>query len=126
MSETPRILVADDDDDLRALVSYRLESAGYDVVQAVDGQQAVDLAFERAPDVVVLDVMMPKLDGYEVARRLRADERTQRVPVILLTSRSQEQDVAAGFDAGANDYVTKPFSPAELHARVRAMLARPS
>jgi DNA-binding response OmpR family regulator len=126
MSDPPLILVADDDADLRALVAYRLESAGYEVLQAVDGQQAVDLAFERTPDVVVLDLMMPKLDGYEVARRLRADERTLRVPVILLTSRSQERDVAAGFDAGANDYVTKPFSPAELQARVRAMLARPS
>jgi DNA-binding response OmpR family regulator len=126
MSDTPLILVADDDADLRALVAYRLESAGYEVVQAVDGQQAVELAFERAPDVVVLDLMMPKLDGYEVARRLRADERTHSVPVLLLTSRSQERDVAAGFDAGANDYVTKPFSPAELQVRVRAMLARPS
>jgi DNA-binding response OmpR family regulator len=126
MTETACIIVADDDDDIRAHVAYRLQAAGYEVVQAMDGQEAVDLAFEHVPELVILDVMMPKLDGYEVARRLRADVRTQSVPVIFLTSRGQERDIAIGFDAGANDYMTKPFSPAELQARVHATLTRHS
>jgi DNA-binding response OmpR family regulator len=120
----PVVLVADDDNDILELVAYRLERAGYDVVQAHDGEQALRLAGERNPDLAVLDVMMPKLDGYDVTRRLRADESTARMPVILLTARVQEADVARGFEAGADDYVKKPFSPQELRARVQAVLGR--
>jgi DNA-binding response OmpR family regulator len=123
-AEGALVLVSDDDDDLRELVVYRLETSGYRVVQARNGEEALAAALEHEPDAIVLDVMMPRLDGYEVCRRLRADERTARTPVILLTSRAQEADVATGFDAGADDYVTKPFSPNELQARVRAILGR--
>lgn len=123
-SDAKVILVADDDEDIRALVSYRLTAAGFRVVEASDGQEALDLALAEVPDVAVLDVMMPGLTGVDVTRALRADDRTQGVKVILLTSRSQEHDVAAGFGAGADDYVTKPFSPQELQARVNAVLAR--
>jgi DNA-binding response OmpR family regulator len=120
----PLVLVADDDPDILALVTFRLERAGYDVVAANDGGDALRLAVERAPDLAVLDVMMPKLDGYEVTTRLRQNERTRRMPVILLTARVQEADIARGFEVGADDYVKKPFSPQELGARVQAILGR--
>ena len=120
----PLILVADDEDDVRDLVVYRLTRSGYDVVEARDGDEALQLAARTTPDLAVLDVMMPKVDGYEVTRRLRADAATSRIPVILLTSRSQESDVSQGFDVGADDYLKKPFNPDELTARVRALLAR--
>ena len=118
------VLVAEDDDDIRALVVYRLERSGYEVVQAQDGEEALRLASECDPDLAILDVMMPKLDGYEVTRRLRRDDATSRLPVILLTARTQESDVSQGFAAGADDYIRKPFSPDELRARVQAILGR--
>jgi DNA-binding response OmpR family regulator len=121
---TPTILVADDEEDLRELVSYRLSRSGYEVVEAVDGQEALELATERTPDLMVLDVMMPRLDGYELTRRVREQDSLRSVPVILLTARSQETDVSRGFDVGADDYLKKPFNPDELVARVRAVLGR--
>ena len=126
MTENGRslILVADDDPDILALVSYRLERAGYDVVSATNGEEAVEVARARRPDLAILDVMMPRLDGYEATRRLREQEGTRGIPVILLTARVQEDDIARGFDAGADDYVKKPFSPQELGARVQAVLGR--
>ena len=123
-TDKPVVLVADDDDDIRDLVAFRLDRAGYEVLRAGDGQQALDLAREHRPDLAVLDVMMPKLTGYDVTRELRADAATSRIPVILLTARVQEADVARGFEAGADDYVKKPFSPQELKARVQAVLGR--
>jgi DNA-binding response OmpR family regulator len=120
----PLVLVADDDRDILELVAFRLERAGYDVVTADDGAEALSVAEERAPDLAVLDVMMPRLDGYEVTRRLRDRGETERIPVILLTARVQEADVQRGFDAGADDYLKKPFSPQELRARVQAVLGR--
>ena len=120
----PLVLVAEDDADILALAAYRLERAGYDVVTAINGDEATELALDRLPDVAVLDVMMPRLDGYGVTRRIREDEETSAVPVILLTARVQEADVARGFAAGADDYVKKPFSPQELQVRVQAVLAR--
>jgi DNA-binding response OmpR family regulator len=120
----PLVLVADDDPDILALVSFRLERAGYDVLGAKDGEEALRLALDRAPDLAVLDVMMPKLDGYEVTTRLRQNGATRRMPIILLTARVQEADIARGFEAGADDYVKKPFSPQELGARVQAILGR--
>jgi DNA-binding response OmpR family regulator len=120
----PVVLVADDDHDILTLVRFRLERAGYEVIQARDGEEAVRLAVEHEPDLAVLDVMMPKLDGYEATKQLRGHETTSRLPVILLTARVQEADVARGFEAGADDYVKKPFSPQELSARVQAVLGR--
>ena len=120
----PRVLIADDDRDILELVGFRLQTSGYDVLKAEDGEEALRVAAESTPDLVVLDVMMPKLDGYEVTRRLRAEEATARIPVILLTARVQEADIARGFEAGADDYLKKPFSPRELGARVQAVLGR--
>ncbi len=122
--EAPVVLVADDDADMRELIRYRLERSGYTVVTAVDGQEAVRLAAEHVPALAVVDVMMPRLDGFEVTRQLRAAPETARMPVILLTARAQEADVAQGFAAGADDYIRKPFSPQELSARVQAILGR--
>jgi len=127
MSDDPRtVLVADDDEDILQLVSFRLERAGYTVLTAGDGQQALAIAREHHPDLAVLDVMMPGLNGYEVTRQLRADAATAQIPVILLTARVQEADVSRGFEAGADDYLRKPFSPQELRSRVQAILARRS
>jgi DNA-binding response OmpR family regulator len=120
----PVILIADDDPDILALVSFRLERAGYEIIQARDGEEAVRVALDRRPDLAILDVMMPRVDGYEATRRLRQHEETRRMPVILLTARVQEEDIARGFDAGADDYVKKPFSPQELGSRVQAVLGR--
>ena len=120
----PLVLVADDDELIRELVQFRLERSGYDVVVAADGEEALRLAAERTPDLAVLDVMMPRVNGYDVVRRLRADAATRGVKVILLTARAREADVAQGFGAGADDYLTKPFSPQELRARVGAVLGR--
>jgi DNA-binding response OmpR family regulator len=124
MTETTRILVADNDEDILTLVAFRLQRQGYEVLVARDGAEALERAREELPDLCVLDVMMPKLTGYDVTRALRADPRTQDVPVILLTARVQEADVKSGFDAGADDYVRKPFSPQELRERVAAALEK--
>jgi DNA-binding response OmpR family regulator len=119
-----RILVADDEPDVRELVVYRMKRSGYDVIEAKNGEEAFELAVEHLPDLIVADVMMPRVDGYELTRRLRAEYTTQRIPVILLTAKTQEADVSQGFDAGADDYLKKPFNPDELVARVRAVLGR--
>ena len=122
MSDRPLVLVADDDPDILNLVMLRLERDGYEVVGAADGERALEQALERVPDLAVLDVSMPKLDGYEVAQRLRAHEGTKEVPIIFLTARAQKSDVARGLEAGAGHYVTKPFSTADLRLRVQAAL----
>jgi CheY-like chemotaxis protein len=123
-AEGELILVADDDADVRELVVFRLERAGYRVVTAADGEEAVEVALERRPDVCVIDVMMPKLDGYEVTERLRGAPALAAVPIVLLTASVQEAAVNRGFDAGASDYIKKPFSPRELLERIAAALDR--
>lgn len=123
-NERPLVLVAEDDEDILSLIVIRLERAGYEALEAHDGEEALRLAAERSPDLAVLDVTMPKVDGYEVTRRLRRCEATSQMPVILLTARVQEADVARGFEAGADDYIRKPFSPQELGERVEAALGR--
>jgi two-component system response regulator MtrA len=120
----PLVLVAEDDEDILEMVVFDLEDEGYEVLTARDGDAAVALALERRPDLVLLDVAMPGLDGYEVTRRLRAEESTCGTPVVLLTARAQVRDVILGFEAGANDYVTKPFRPDELRTRLQAALGR--
>jgi DNA-binding response OmpR family regulator len=118
------VLVADDDADIRDLVAFKLEQVGLDVITAHDGQQAVERAREHHPALAVLDVSMPTLSGIDVCRMLRADAATADMLVIMLTARVQEQDVEGGFSAGADDYVTKPFSPRELISRIQALLSR--
>ncbi len=124
MSEPPLVLVADDDPDILSLVTLRLQRDGYEVIGAPDGERAVEEALERTPDLALIDVSMPKLDGYEVTERLRQHEPTSATPIILLTARVQDSDVARGIEAGADDYVRKPFSMADLRTRVQAALGR--
>jgi DNA-binding response OmpR family regulator len=119
-----RVLVVDDDADIRELVAFKLEQAGFEVEAAADGQLGLDAALANAPDLVLLDLMMPKLSGIEVCRALRDNDSTADTPVILLTAKAQEADVQRGFSAGADDYIVKPFSPRELITRVQAVLAR--
>ncbi|HWC14089.1 MAG TPA: response regulator [Actinomycetota bacterium] len=119
-----RVLVVDDDDEIRRLVGLCLEAAGFDVIEAYDGDEALDAVVNEAPDVVVLDVMMPRLDGMEVCRRIRANLETRAISVVLLSARTSSTDKMAGFRAGADDYMTKPFDPEELVERVKATLGR--
>ncbi|PIE28119.1 MAG: response regulator [Micrococcales bacterium] len=119
-----RILVADDDRDIRDLVTFKLQQAGHRVTAVENGVQALESARRERPDLLVLDVMMPGLSGVDVTRELRTDSEFAAVPIILLTAKAQETDVEAGFAIGADDYVTKPFSPRELVSRVQAVLAR--
>ena len=122
MSQVNRkVLVVDDDRKTVELVRLYLEKDGYQVLCAYDGQQALELARHRLPDLLVLDLMLPKIDGLDLCRILRAET---QVPIILLTARTTENDKLLGLDLGADDYVTKPFSPRELLARVRAVLRR--
>jgi DNA-binding response OmpR family regulator len=122
-ADRPLILVADDDEDVVAIVACCLERAGYEVATAADGQEALGLACEHHPDLAVLDVMMPKIDGYHLTRALRACFRTRHIPIVLLSVRSLPSDRRRGVDAGADDYVCKPFSPGDLSARVQTRLA---
>jgi DNA-binding response OmpR family regulator len=121
----PLVLVADDDQDVLELVAFRLERDGYEVIKTRDGEEALAAARERPPALAVLDVMMPKLNGFELTQALRGDESTREVPVILLTASVQEADVQKGFDAGANDYLRKPFSSAVLREMVEKLVRRP-
>ena len=118
------VLVADDDADIRDLVAFKLRGAGYDVVAVEDGVKALDAVRTSAPDLAVLDLMMPGLSGLDVCAQIRAEAASAHLPVIMLTARVQEADVALGFRTGADDYVSKPFSPRELLSRVQALLAR--
>ncbi|MBF5080400.1 response regulator transcription factor [Quadrisphaera sp. INWT6] len=118
------VLVADDDLDIRELVAFKLAQAGYEVRSAPDGVAALDAARAGGVDLVVLDLMMPGLSGLDVCAELRREPSTAELPVIMLTARAQDQDVATGFAAGADDYVVKPFSPRELVSRVQAVLGR--
>ena len=119
----PVVLVADDDDDILLLVTMRLQRDGFIVISARNGEDALALAQQRRPDVAVLDIGMPGLDGIEVLERIRADDELKGIRVLLLTAKAQESDVRRGYDAGADAYVRKPFSPAELSARVRELVA---
>ncbi len=118
------VLVADDDADIRDLVAFKLEQAGFEVISVEDGQAALDQAQLRLPTLAVLDVSMPGLSGIDVCRMLRANPATAGMLIIMLTARVQEQDVEGGFNAGADDYVTKPFSPRELVSRIQTLLSR--
>jgi DNA-binding response OmpR family regulator len=121
-TQGPLVLIADDDPDIQALVAFRLERAGFRVLRAADGEAALELALAQTPDLAVIDWSMPKLDGLELTRRLRANADTANMPVLLLTARAQEQDVATGLEAGATAYVKKPFSGQELTEHVQSLL----
>jgi phosphate regulon transcriptional regulator PhoB len=119
-----QILVVEDEADIRRLVRYNLEQEGYTVLEAADGEEALALAGKQRPHLVVLDLMLPGMNGLEVCRVLRAEERTAELPVLMLTARATEVDKVLGLEIGGDDYVTKPFSPREVVARVKALLRR--
>jgi len=116
-----RVLVVEDEENLLAALRYNLDKEGYQVLTAVDGEQGLEAAREEKPDLILLDIMLPKLDGFEVCRILR---RETNIPIVMLTAKGEEVDRVVGLELGADDYVTKPFSMRELLARVRAMLRR--
>jgi two-component system, OmpR family, alkaline phosphatase synthesis response regulator PhoP len=120
------ILVIDDEKDLVELVSYNLQKEGFVVKQALDGESGLASAISNPPDLLLVDLMLPGIDGLEVCRQLRADSRTATIPIIMLTAKSGESDRVVGLELGADDYVTKPFSPRELAARIKAVLRRMS
>ncbi len=120
----PTILVAEDESALVTLLRYNLEREGYRVLEARDGEEALLVAAEEKPDLIILDWMMPQLSGIEVCRRLRGRQETRNVPILMLTARGEEADRIRGLDTGADDYLTKPFSMTELPARLRAVLRR--
>ena len=117
----PVVLAADDDEDILELVAFRLERSGYTVLKARDGEEALQVAREARPDLAVLDVMMPKLDGFDVCRQIRS---LSTVPIIMLTAKTEEIDKVLGLELGADDYITKPFSVREFRSRVKAVLRR--
>ncbi len=121
---TPYVLIAEDEQSVAELLTYNLKREGYEVAVAVDGDEALMMVSERAPDILLLDWMLPKTTGIEVCRQLRSKPDTRNMPIIMLTARSEESDRIRGLDMGADDYVTKPFSTTELLARIRAVLRR--
>lgn len=118
------ILVVEDEEDILELVEYNLLREGYRVVGAGTGEDAIRKAVSEAPDLIVLDLMLPGLDGLEVCKRLKHDDRTSEIPIVMLTAKGEESDVVAGLELGADDYITKPFSPRVLMARLKAVLRR--
>src|SRR5256886_4990018 len=119
-----RVLVVEDDPDIAELVARYLEKAGYTTARVSSGRDALDAVRAKAPDLIVLDVMLPHVDGLEVCRLLRANDRTASIPIIMLTARADESERIVGLEIGADDYLAKPFSPNELVARVRALVRR--
>lgn len=120
----PRILTIEDEPDILTVLEYNLSREGFNVLTAADGEEGVRLAAREKPDLVVLDLLLPKLDGIEVCRQLKLEASTRDIPIIMLTAKGEESDVVLGLGMGADDYMTKPFSPKELMARIRAVLRR--
>ncbi len=120
----PTVLVVEDEQDILDVVDYNLQQAGFRVLKAMNGIDAVNLVKKERPEMVVLDLMLPGLDGKEVCRRIRQEDKTRRIPVLILTAKAEEVDRIIGFEIGADDYMTKPFSPRELVLRVQAVLRR--
>jgi len=121
-----RILVVDDEIYIVHILDFSLGMEGYEVVTALDGEQALERVAEQKPDLIVLDIMMPKLDGYETCKVLKSREETRDIPVILLSAKGRNVDQKTGFEVGADDYITKPFSPRKLVERINAILGQPN
>ncbi|OGR53612.1 MAG: DNA-binding response regulator [Desulfobacula sp. RIFOXYB2_FULL_45_6] len=118
------ILIVDDEEDIIELIQYNLKNEGYSILTADAGEQAIKIAKQARPDLIVLDLMLPGMDGLEVTRYLRSNEQTRDLPIVILTAKGEESDIITGLELGANDYISKPFSPKVLTARIRAILRR--
>lgn len=121
---TAKVLIVDDEIDLVRLVRYNLEKEAFQVFTAYDGQATLTQTRQHQPDLIILDLMLPDMSGVEICKRIKGDTKTRHIPIIMLTARSSEEDRVSGFEAGADDYVVKPFSPKELVLRVKALLGR--
>ena len=119
-----RVLIVDDDPDIQKLVGYNLTQAGFEIAGAASGRKALESVQKQPPDIIVLDIMLPDIDGMEVCRTLRQRDGSRRIPIIMLTARGEEIDRVIGFELGADDYVAKPFSPRELVLRIKSVLRR--
>ncbi|MHC4206595.1 MAG: response regulator [Planctomycetota bacterium] len=119
-----KILIIEDDRDIVEMLEYNLREEGYQTISALNGEKGIALAGKEQPDLIILDIMLPVMDGFEVCRTLKNDEKVAHIPIIILSAKSQETDKVVGLELGADDYVTKPFSPRELIARTRAILRR--
>lgn len=117
-----KILVVDDEAQLVEMVKMRLEASGYEVITAADGQEALDKARQDKPNLIILDLMLPKIDGYKVCRMLKFDEKYNKIPIILFSARAQEQDKLLGMQVGANGYIAKPFEPKVLLSKIEELL----
>ncbi|MDD5380718.1 MAG: response regulator transcription factor [Phycisphaerae bacterium] len=119
-----KILIVEDDRDIVEMVEYNLKQEGYTAIHAYNGEKGIELAGDAKPDLIILDLMLPAIDGFEVCKLLKRQQSTSRVPIIILSAKSRETDKVVGLELGADDYITKPFSPRELIARIRAVLRR--
>jgi len=119
-----KVLIVEDEKDIVKMLEYNLKKEGFRVISACDGEDALDLAVREHPDILLLDLMLPGIDGLEVCRSLKKENKTSSIPVIMLTAKGQESDKVVGLELGADDYITKPFSPRELIARIKAVLRR--
>jgi DNA-binding response OmpR family regulator len=124
MSEGKKVLVAEDEPDIRGLIVFSLQYAGYEVIEALNGEDAVKLAEAEQPDLILLDVRMPKMNGYEACSVLKAQDSTRGIPVVFLSARGQETEIKQGLELGAEEYILKPFAPDELYQRVGGILER--
>ena len=118
------ILIVDDEEDIVELIKYNLKNEGYAILTALTGEQAIKEARQSRPDLIVLDLMLPGIDGLEVTRHLKNNDKTNHIPIVMLTAKGEESDIVIGLEMGANDYISKPFSPKVLIARIRAILRR--
>lgn len=118
------ILIVDDEEDILELIKFNLKNEGYNILQAMTGEEAIKIARQSGPDLMVLDLMLPGIDGLEVTRHLKNNDATMDIPIVMLTAKGEESDIVTGLELGANDYMSKPFSPRELTARIRAILRR--
>jgi len=119
-----RILIAEDEQDIRDLITFTLQFAGHEVIATVNGAEALEKALEIIPDLILLDVRMPKMTGYEACKQIKKHENTSHIPVVFLSAKSQESEVQTGLEAGASEYILKPFSPDQLTQRVQEILSR--
>jgi len=119
-----KILIVEDEKDIIKMIEYNLKKEGFKVIDARDGEDALDLSLREHPDIILLDLMLPGIDGLEVCKTLKKESKTSSIPIIMLTAKSQESDKVVGLELGADDYITKPFSPRELIARIKAVLRR--
>jgi len=119
-----KILVAEDERDIRDLISFTLRFAGYEVVAVSDGQEAVDIVGKEMPDLILMDVRMPRMTGYEACQKIKLDPKVSQIPVVFLSAKGQDSEIRTGLDSGATEYLLKPFAPTDLSQRVKELLAK--